>query len=127
MRVALDTSAYSAMTSGDTDVAAIVQFADEIHLPLFVLAELRAGFALGAKAADNERRLARFLGDPGVFLLLPTEQTSFGFARLMRQLRRQGTPIGAHDIWIAALVLEHGLSLCTRDGDFRHLPQLDLV
>lgn len=124
MRIALDTSAYTAMTGGDADVASIVRFADEVNLPLFVLAELRVGFALGRRAVENERKLTRFLDDPGVSVLLPTEETSFGYARLFRQLREQGTPIGAHDIWIAALALEHHLPLCTRDADFRHLPQL---
>ena len=127
MRIALDTSAYSAMTAGDASIASIVRFADEVHVPLFVVAELRAGFALGARPADNERKLARFLDDPGVSLLVPTEDTSFGYARLFRQLKEQGTPIGAHDIWIAALALEHRLKLCTRDADFRHVPQLELV
>ena len=127
MRIALDTSAYSAMTAGDMGVASIVKFADEVRVPLFVVAELRAGFALGARAADNEKKLARFLDDPGVSVLLPTEETSFAYARLFRQLKEQGTPIGAHDIWIAALALEHGLKLCTRDADFRHLPQLEQI
>jgi predicted nucleic acid-binding protein len=27
-------------------------------------------------------------------------------------------------MWIAALVLQHGLVLLSRDGDFAHLPQI---
>jgi len=127
MRIALDTSGYSALTSGDEVVASIVRFAEQVYLPLFVIAELQVGFALGRRAADNERRLARFLDDPGVEVINPAEATASWYVRLFLQLRRQGTPIGVQDIWIAALSLEHGLKLCTRDADFQHLPQLEIV
>ncbi len=44
-----------------------------------------------------------------------------------RQLHQQSTSIPNNDLWIAALVVEHDLMLCTRDAHFRHLPQLNLV
>ena len=46
---------------------------------------------------------------------------------LYAQLRRQGTPIPVHDIWIAALALEHSLILYTHDAHFSHLPQIPTV
>lgn len=36
----------------------------------------------------------------------------------------QGTPIPTNDMWLAALVLQHGLTLYARDAHFDHLPQL---
>jgi len=48
-------------------------------------------------------------------------------AALFRQLRQQGTPVPTNDLWIAALVTEHGARLCTRDAHFGKLAQLDLV
>jgi predicted nucleic acid-binding protein len=36
----------------------------------------------------------------------------------------RGTPIPTHDIWIAALVVEHGLTLLSRDKHFDRLPQI---
>jgi predicted nucleic acid-binding protein len=44
-----------------------------------------------------------------------------------RQLRKQGTPIPANDLWIAALVLQHSLMLYDRDAHFDALPQLTRV
>ena len=41
--------------------------------------------------------------------------------------RRQGTPIPVNDLWIAAVVMEHGLDLYSRDSHFDHLPQLPRV
>jgi len=43
---------------------------------------------------------------------------------LFRQLRLAGTPIPTNDIWVAALVVQHGLALCARDAHFDRLPQL---
>jgi predicted nucleic acid-binding protein len=43
---------------------------------------------------------------------------------VFRQLKTQGTPIPAHDLWIAALVLQHDLLLHSRDKHFDHLPQV---
>jgi tRNA(fMet)-specific endonuclease VapC len=57
-------------------------------------------------------------------VLSADEQTIFHYARLYGQLRRQGTPIPVHDLWTAALVLQHGAVLCSRDAHFEHLPQL---
>jgi predicted nucleic acid-binding protein len=48
-------------------------------------------------------------------------------ATLYRQLRQQGTPMPTNDLWIAALVIEQGASLCTCDAHFKKLAQLDVV
>ena len=55
------------------------------------------------------------------------EDTIRHYAQLFVQLRRPGTPIPVNDLWIAALVLEHGFDLYSRDGHFDHLPQLPRV
>jgi len=57
-------------------------------------------------------------------VLFADEQTIEQYVSLFRQLRRQGTPIPTNDLWIAALVLQHGLVLCARDRHFDHLPQI---
>jgi tRNA(fMet)-specific endonuclease VapC len=93
-------------------------------LPFIVLAELRGGFALGNQQADNERTLQRFLLKDGVKTLFADDQTTHHYGALYRQLRNQGTPIPTNDIWIAALVVQHGLVLHSRDRDFDRLPQL---
>ncbi|MEW5738475.1 MAG: type II toxin-antitoxin system VapC family toxin [Myxococcota bacterium] len=127
MRLAIDTNRYRDLCDAVPEVVDTVARAREVFVPLFVLAELRAGFALGRRGRENERTLTRFLDKPGVELLVPGESTTRAYAELYRQLRSQGTPIPTNDLWIAALVVEHGLSLLTRDPHFRHLPQLELV
>ncbi len=127
MRVALDTNRYADLVRGDPQVAESVESADEVWLPFIVLAELRVGFSLGSKGAQNEAALRRFLFKPSVEVLYADEQTTHHYANIYRQLRSQGTPIPANDMWIAALVLQHSLTLCTRDAHFDALPQLPRV
>lgn len=124
MRLALDTNRYTDLSRGNSDVMEVVESADEVWLPFIVLAELRAGFSLGTKTAQNEATLRRFLLQPEVDVIYADEQTTHHYASVYRQLRRQGTPIPTHDMWIAALVLHHSLTLCARDAHFDALPQL---
>jgi tRNA(fMet)-specific endonuclease VapC len=95
-----------------------------VYVPFVVVAELRAGFALGRRAADNERVLRRFLMKDGVQVLFADDQTTHHYAAVFRQLRLQGTPIPTNDIWIGALVLQHNLILHARDRHFDHVPQI---
>ena len=127
MRVALDTNRYVDLCKGLAPTVDLVATADAVYLPFVVVAELRAGFALGRRGADNERALRRFLQKDGVHLLLADEQTTFHYASVFRHLRERGTPIPTNDMWIAALVLEHNLVLHARDEHFDRLPQIPRV
>lgn len=124
MRLALDTNAYRRFVDGDKGVLDQVQLAEQIALPVPVLAELRAGFAFGTRGLRNESVLSRFLDSPRVSILVCDEQTTLTYAQLYAQLRRQETPIPINDIWIAALALQHRCALLSFDADFDHLPQL---
>jgi tRNA(fMet)-specific endonuclease VapC len=126
MNVALDTNAYSDFLRGDSARVAIVRKADRIHLPLIVMGELRAGFAAGSRETENLVTLRRFLSSPRVSVLLPDETTTEHYARVFLQLRQQGAAIPTNDLWIAALVLQHSLELCSSDSHFKHVAGLKL-
>ena len=127
MRVVIDTNRYRDFCDGKDDAVAIVRKSSEIHIPLIVVAELRAGFACGSKGPENEQILSRFLNKERVKLLSADEGTTFIYANLFRQLRTQGTPIPTNDLWIAALTIQHGLLLFSRDTHFNRLPQIPIV
>ena len=127
MRIALDSNRYTDLCRGDAHAVAVVSAAEEIFLPLIVIAEQRAGFAYGTRRDQNEQALTHFLNTDGVFPLLPDEQTTHVYAEIYAGLRRQGTPIPTNDIWIAALTLQHDLVLFARDADFDHIPRLARV
>ncbi len=124
MNIALDTNAYSDFMRGDDARVQIIRTARQIHLPLFVLGELRAGFAAGNQKSANAANLQRFLGSPRVSVLLPDEQSTHHYAQLYLQLRKKGVAIPTNDLWIAALVVQHDLVLCTSDTHFQSLPQV---
>jgi tRNA(fMet)-specific endonuclease VapC len=124
MRIALDTNAYSDLGRGIPKILDSATKAERIFMPFVVLGELRAGFRLGTRAKQNEKGLVRFLNLPRVRLLLADEQTTYHYATLFAQLRKQATPIPTNDIWIAALVVQHSLQLVTSDPHFDHLPQI---
>jgi tRNA(fMet)-specific endonuclease VapC len=124
VRLALDTNAYSAAARGDPKSVAMLRAADRLTLPFVVLAELRAGFAVGGAGRRNEAALTRFLASSRVDVQYPDEQTTHHYANIFAQLRRQGTPIPTNDIWIAALVLQHDLVLLTEDIHFSNVPQI---
>ena len=127
MKLALDTNTYRAFMEGAPDTVAAVRQADVLCLPVPVLAELRFGFAKGSRGRQNEATLALFLDSPRVRVLACDDGTTNFYAQLKLQLTRQGTPIPINDVWIAALVVQHGAALHTLDRDFDHLSQLPRV
>ncbi len=124
MKLAIDTNAYAAAARGAERESALLRAADRIVLPFVVLGELRAGFAAGTLGHRNEANLTRFLSSPRVEIAFADEQTTHHYASAFAQLRRQGTPIPTNDLWIAAIVLQHDLVLCTNDAHFDELPQV---
>ena len=127
MRLLLDTNRYSDLARHVPEVEALVATADEVFLSFVTLAELHVGFRHGTRRKQNERELERFLSEYAVSVIYADAKTVDLFADLSLQLRRKGTPIPDHDIWIAALALEHSLTLYARDQHFDHLPQVARV
>ncbi|MDR3688123.1 MAG: type II toxin-antitoxin system VapC family toxin [Fimbriimonas sp.] len=124
MRAAIDTNRLTDLFRGDKHLGDWLGECDQIYVPLPVLAEIKAGFAGGARRPENEAVLREFLLKPTVSVLLPGRETAEHYARLFVQLRIAGTPIPINDLWIAALVVEHDLVLVTRDAHFRRIPQI---
>lgn len=124
MRVALDTNRLTDLFQGDAALAELLATCEEVWIPLFVLAEIKAGFYGGARGNRNEGLLQRLLAKGTVGVLLPSRETAEHYARLFVQLKRAGTPVPNNDLWIAALALEHDLLLITRDKHFERIPQL---
>lgn len=127
MRLALDTNAYIDGMRGDKSVALLTENADAVYLPFVVIAELRYGFLRGSSGTREERLLNAFLAKPSIVVLMPDDATTRHYAMIRQQLHVTGKPIPANDIWIAALVIQHSLTLCTRDKHFAALPQIPRV
>jgi len=49
-------------------------------------------------------------------------------AQIWAELQAKGEVVGAHDLWIAATALTHGLTLATANaGEFKRVPALELL
>lgn len=124
LEIAIDTNRYRDFVDGKPTVVDVFREASRVCLPFIVVAELRAGFAVGTRQRENERVFETFLHRPRVEVLLPDTQTTRQYANVFRQLRTIGTPIPTNDIWIAAIVIQHNLQLFSRDRHFDALPQI---
>jgi tRNA(fMet)-specific endonuclease VapC len=127
VRLLLDTNRYRDFCQGEAGAVRAVRQAEQVLMPFVVVGELRAGFACGTRSRQNEATLTRFLAQAEVDILFADDATTHFYAQVFRQLREQGTPIPGNDLWIAALAIQHGLAIATRDRHFRHLPQLVLA
>lgn len=127
IEIAIDTNRYRDFVDGVPEAVSMLRSAARIHVPLIVIAELRAGFAVGTRGAENERVFERFLHRPRVHVLTPSLETTRQYATLFRDLRAAGTPIPTNDVWIAALVIQNELPLFSRDSHFDRIPQLPRV
>jgi tRNA(fMet)-specific endonuclease VapC len=106
------------------EVVRRVESAAEVVLPFAVLAELKAGFIHGTRRAHNEQILSKFLARPVVRSVYPDDATVAEYAVLSADLRGRGKAIPHNDLWIAAVCVQHGLMLYTRDVHFDSLPQV---
>jgi tRNA(fMet)-specific endonuclease VapC len=124
VRVALDTNRITDLFRGDVELAEQLGTCEEVWIPLFALAEIKAGFQGGTQQRRNEALLNKLLAKATVRVLLPTRETAEHYAQIFVQLKGAGTPVPDNDLWIAALVLEHQLLLISRDHHFDWIPQV---
>jgi len=124
VKALLDTSGYSGLIKGDPEILAVLSAAAQVLVPAIVLGELHSGFRRGKRRQENEQLLQRFLRKPSVSIINVTADTADRYAEIDVFLFAKGKPIPRNDVWIAALAMEHGCILVTRDAHFRELPLL---
>ena len=102
--------------------------AEGFFLSVITASELLHGVHRAEDRGTRARRSAFVEGVLGSFPLLPIEiATARMHARLWADLAARGQLIGAHDLWIAAACLSHGLSLVTSNlREFGRVPGLDV-
>jgi predicted nucleic acid-binding protein len=118
--VILDTNALSAFVDGDDGVGNVLRRQPRAALPAIVLGEFRYGIAESRQRAVYEAWLDSQL--PGFDILPVTDETARAYATLRVALKQSGRPIPANDAWIAALALQHGLPILSRDQHFDSVP-----
>lgn len=124
MKLLLDTSGYVGFKLGHKELVTYLARAERIFMSPIVLGELMFGFRNGSRYEKNMDELHRFVSHPVVEPIDLTAISADRYARIAAQLRKQGTPIPANDIWIAAQTVEVGAELITMDQHFEKVQGL---
>lgn len=112
----LDTNAVVALLNGDTTIQQKLTEPNTGLLPIIVVGELFFGAENSGRVEANLKRTSDFVSQR-VVLGCDLETTRW-YGRVAQQLRTKGHPIPHNDMWIAALALQYGLTLLTKDSDF---------
>jgi tRNA(fMet)-specific endonuclease VapC len=123
-KITLDTFGFSALLRGKANVLLVLEEADVVYVPVFVLAEMYTGIRNEQNNEENLFLINNFLKKNTVQVISPTIETAQIFSELKVQMTRDKPFLSVHDIWIAALNMEHGARLLTLDKNFMKIPGL---
>jgi tRNA(fMet)-specific endonuclease VapC len=123
--VLLDTNIVIAFFAQDPTVLREMQAASQFFIPTIVLGELYFGAEKSNQAAQNIKRIDELAKSTAI--LGCNVETARQYGELKNQLRQRGRPLPENDVWIAALALQHNLTLITRDAHFQHVESLSLT
>ena len=87
-----------------------------------MIGELYYGARKSSRVKDNIARIDEFARN-NVILSCDLE-TARRYGQVKDRLRQKGRPIPENDIWIAALALQYGLTLVSRDSHFGECEEL---
>lgn len=97
-------------------------------ISVITVSELLHGVHRASGAQRTRRRafVEHLLG--GIRAIEITEQIARVHADIWAQLAAKGQLIGAHDLWIAATALAHGMGIATGNADeFQRVPGLRVI
>ncbi len=119
----------------DTNIAIAFLIADEslqrpdasaqLYISCTAIGELFYGALNSNQIEENIQRLEDFIRDA---VSVPCDDdTARIYGEIKTALRLKGRPIPDNDIWIAAVAMQHSLSLVSRDEHFVNIERLNLV
>ena len=114
---------------GRLDALAASRPDEEFFISAITASELLHGVQRAANARIRARRSAFVETILSTFPALPIDlPIARAHAQLWAELAAAGTPVGAHDLWIAATAIAHDLELVTIDvRDFRRIAALEVA
>lgn len=121
-RYLLDTNIIIAIFADEEAVQERRQNADRVFLPLPVIGELYYGARTSNRPAENLAKIDQIIQQ---IRILPCDlRTGQWYGIIKDELRRKGRLIPDNDIWIAAIAMQRGLILVTRDTHFDEVESL---
>jgi tRNA(fMet)-specific endonuclease VapC len=123
-KLLVDTNIVIAAFAGEQAVVDLLHRSPAVCVPVITLGELYYGAWKSFRMDENLDRVDDLTKD-----FLPVscdEETAKFYGRIKNQLRRDGRKIPSNDIWIAAIAMQHDLTLVTRDTHFQNVEDLSL-
>ncbi len=120
----LDTNIVIAFLTGDESIQG-PDPTDQLYVSCTVIGEMFYGAFNSNQIEENTARLVEFVRDA---VSVPCDDdTARVYGEIKTSLRKTGRPIPDNDIWIAAVAMQHSLSLVSRDEHFANIDRLNLV
>ena len=115
----LDSNIIIDIFRGDKKAISRIKRLYVVYVPVIVIGELY----YGANKSDQtpKRKLEVEQLEEIVTVLNITRSTARIYGEIKDKLRAKGRPIPENDIWIAAVAIEHQLTLITKDKHFENL------
>ncbi len=95
-----------------------------VYTSSITIGELFFGAYNSQQVVNNVQQIRDFLTISSV--LACDENTADYYGQIKRLLRTKGRPIPENDIWIAAIAIQHSLTLISRDAHFNEIETLQL-
>lgn len=123
-RYLLDSNIVIALFAGEMSVLESITEVDEIFIPSIVVGELYYGAQKSHRRESNIARIDDFVEASSV--LDCDQETARRYGEVKQELQLKGRPIPENDIWIAAVAIQYGLALVTRDVHFQEVDMLEV-
>jgi len=124
-RYLLDSNIIIALFADEVAIKDSLAKAEEVFVPSIAIGELYFGARKSVRTRDNLARIDEFAAN-NVVLGCDTD-TARRYGEIKAGLRLKGNPLPENDIWIAAIALQHGLTMITRDTHFNEIENLKIV
>ncbi len=121
-RIALDTNIAIALLAQETGILEALAGAEQVYIPTIVLGELYFGARKSAHVEANIARIDEFAANSAV--LGCDAETARYYGEVKNNLRSKGHPLPENDVWLAAIVTQHDLTLISRDAHFKEVEGL---
>jgi tRNA(fMet)-specific endonuclease VapC len=124
-RYLLDSNIIIALFADEGAIKDSLAKAEEVFVPSIAIGEPYFGARKSVRTRDNLARIDEFAAN-NVVLGCDTD-TARRYGEIKAGLRLKGNPLPENDIWIAAIALQHGLTMITRDTHFNEIENLKIV
>jgi tRNA(fMet)-specific endonuclease VapC len=118
----LDSNIIISLFKGDKKTTKWLLNAESVFVPYVVIGELYYGAYKSGQKKSNMKKIDDFISFSSI--LNSTADTSKLYGFIKNQLKTQGKPMPENDIWIAALAIQYGVTLITRDNHFNNVKNL---